>query len=67
VIENLKDKVDKVIVGGAMAFTFNKAWATRSEIPWSSRTCSRRHAHQKQRPGTGVKFYLPSILSLRRT
>ena len=26
VIENLKNKVDKVIVGGAMAFTFNKAW-----------------------------------------
>jgi phosphoglycerate kinase len=60
VIENLKDKVDKVIVGGAMAFTFNKAWG--DEVgnslvePEMLKTAMdiRNSAREK-----GVKFYLP--------
>jgi phosphoglycerate kinase len=60
VIENLKDKVDKVIVGGAMAFTFNKAWG--DEVGNSlvepdmldTAMSIRNNAREK-----GVKFYLP--------
>ncbi|HEX9114206.1 MAG TPA: phosphoglycerate kinase [Nitrospirota bacterium] len=60
VIDNLKDKVDKVIVGGAMAFTFNKAWG--DEVgnslvePDMLQTAMsiRNNAREK-----GVKFYLP--------
>ena len=60
VIENLKDKVDKVIVGGAMAFTFNKAWG--DEVGSSlvehdmldTAMRIRKNAREK-----GVKFYLP--------
>jgi phosphoglycerate kinase len=60
VIENLKDKVDKVIVGGAMAFTFNKAWGDEvgnslvepDMLDMAMRI--RKNARDK-----GVKFYLP--------
>lgn len=60
VIENLKDKVDKVIVGGAMAFTFNKARGDEvgnslvepDMIEMVLRI--RKNALEK-----GVKFYLP--------
>jgi phosphoglycerate kinase len=60
VIENLKDKVDKVIVGGAMAFTFNKAWG--DEVgnslvePDMLETAMRIRNSARE---TGVKFYLP--------
>jgi len=60
VIENLKDKVDKVIVGGAMAFTFNKAWG--DEVgnslvePDMLETAMRIRNNARDK---GVKFYLP--------
>jgi phosphoglycerate kinase len=60
VIENLKDKVDKVIVGGAMAFTFNKAWG--DEVgnslvePDMLETAMRIRNNAREK---GVKFYLP--------
>jgi phosphoglycerate kinase len=60
VIENLKDKVDKVIVGGAMAFTFNKAWGDEvgnSRIePDMIETALRIRKSALEK---GVKFYLP--------
>ena len=60
VIENLKDKVDKVIVGGAMAFTFNKAWGDEvgSSLvePDMLETAMRIRNSARE---TGVKFYLP--------
>ncbi len=60
VIENLKDKVDKVIVGGAMAFTFIKSrgqevgnsLVEQEMIDVAQRI--RKLAREK-----GVKFYLP--------
>ncbi len=60
VIENLKDKVDKVIIGGAMAFTFNKAWG--DEVgnslvePDMLETAMRIRKNAREK---GVKFYLP--------
>ena len=60
VIENLKDKVDKVIVGGAMAFTFNKAWGDEvgnslvEQDMLDTAMRIRNSAREK-----GVKFYLP--------
>ncbi len=60
VIENLKDKVDKVIVGGAMAFTFNKAWGDEvgnslvEQDMLETAMRIRNSARDK-----GVKFYLP--------
>lgn len=60
VIENLKDKVDKVIVGGAMAFTFNKAWGDEvgSSLvePDMLETAMRIRNSAREK---GVKFYLP--------
>ena len=60
VIENLKDKVDKVIVGGAMAFTFNKAWGDEvgSSLvePDMLETAMRIRNSARDK---GVKFYLP--------
>lgn len=60
VIENLKDKVDKVIVGGAMAFTFIKAVGLEtgnSLVEPEMIDIARRIEHGvRQR---GVKFYLP--------
>ena len=60
VIENLQNKVDKIIVGGAMAFTFIKAQGLEvgnslvepDMLEMAERL--RRSAHDK-----GVKFYLP--------
>jgi phosphoglycerate kinase len=60
VIENLKDKVDKVIVGGAMAFTFNKAWG--DEVGNSLVELNMLDTAMKIRNNArekGVKFYLP--------
>jgi len=60
VIENLKDKVDKVIVGGAMAFTFNKAWGEECGNslvePDMLETAMRIRNSARDK---GVKFYLP--------
>lgn len=60
VIENLKDKVDKVIVGGAMAFTFIKAAGleTGNSLvePEMIDIAKRIEQSVRQR---GVKFYLP--------
>jgi len=60
VIENLKDKVDKVIVGGAMAFTFNKAWGDEVgnslvELNMLDTAMKIRNSAREK----GVKFYLP--------
>lgn len=60
VIENLQNKVDKIIVGGAMAFTFIKAQGQETGnslvepdmLEMAERL--RKSAHEK-----GVKFYLP--------
>ena len=60
VIENLKDKVDKIIVGGAMAFTFIKARGR--EVGNSLVETDMLEMAQKMRKGlreSGVKFYLP--------
>ena len=60
VIENLKDKVDKIIVGGAMAFTFIKARGR--EVGNSLIETEMLDMAQRTRKGlhdSGVKFYLP--------
>ncbi len=60
VIENLKDKVDKVIVGGAMAFTFIKAAGldTGNSLVEPEMIDVARSIEQGVRQ-RGVKFYLP--------
>jgi phosphoglycerate kinase len=60
VIENLKGKVDKIIVGGAMAFTFIKARGR--EVGNSLVETDMLEMAQRTRKGlreSGVKFYLP--------
>jgi phosphoglycerate kinase len=60
VIENLKDKVDKVIVGGAMAFTFLKAEGLdvgNSLVETEMFEVAERI--RKSASDKGVKFYLP--------
>ncbi|MFA5073278.1 MAG: phosphoglycerate kinase [Nitrospirota bacterium] len=60
VIENLKDKVDKVIVGGAMAFTFLKASGYdvgNSLVEPDMFEVAERI--RKSAGEKGVKFYLP--------
>ena len=60
VIENLQKKVDKIIVGGAMAFTFIKARG--QEVGNSLIEAEMLEMAQQIRKGlreTGTKFYLP--------
>ena len=60
VIENLQNKVDKIIVGGAMAFTFIKARG--EEVGNSLVEPDMVETAQRIRKGVrekGVKFYLP--------
>ncbi len=60
VIENLQNKADKIIVGGAMAFTFSKARG--QEIGNSLVEDDMLEMAQRLRKGVrdkGVKFYLP--------
>ena len=60
VIENLQNKVDKIIVGGAMAFTFIKARG--HEVGNSLVEPDMLEIAQRIRKGArekGVKFYLP--------
>jgi len=60
VIENLQNKVDKIIVGGAMAFTFIKARG--QEVGGSLVEPEMLEMAQRIRKGVrdkGVKFYLP--------
>lgn len=60
VIENLKKKCDKIIVGGAMAFTFIKARG--QEVGGSLVETEMIDTAQKTRKGlreSNVKFYLP--------
>lgn len=60
VIENLKDKADKIIVGGAMAFTFNKARG--QEVGNSLVEPDMLEIAQRTRKSlreSNVKFYLP--------
>ncbi len=60
VIENLQNKVDKIIVGGAMAFTFIKAEGC--EVGSSLVEDDMLQMAQRLRKGArdkGVKFYLP--------
>jgi len=60
VIENLKDKVDKIIVGGAMACTFNKAEG--EEMGASLVELNMLEIAKHLRQGVhekGIKFYLP--------
>ncbi len=60
VIENLQNKVDKIIVGGAMAFTFSKA---RGEEVGNSLVepdmLEMASASERALRDKGVKFYLP--------
>jgi len=60
VIENLKDKCDKIIVGGAMAFTFIKA---RGQLVGSSlvenEMLETAQRIRKSLRASNVKFYLP--------
>jgi phosphoglycerate kinase len=60
VIENLKDKVNKVIVGGAMAFTFLKAQGQEvgNSLVEPEMMDVARRIQQSVRE-RGVKFYLP--------
>jgi phosphoglycerate kinase len=60
VIENLKDKADKIIVGGAMAFTFSKARG--QEVGNSLVEPEMFEVAQRTRKSlraSNVKFYLP--------
>jgi phosphoglycerate kinase len=60
VIENLQNKVDKIIIGGAMAFTFIKARG--QEVGNSLVEPDMLEMAQRLRKGVrdkGVKFYLP--------
>jgi len=60
VIENLKNKVDKIIVGGAMAFTFIKARGREvgnSIVEPDMLDMAQRI--RKSMRDSGVKFYLP--------
>jgi phosphoglycerate kinase len=60
VIENLQNKADKIIVGGAMAFTFSKARG--QEIGNSLVEDDMLEMAQRLRKGVrdkGIKFYLP--------
>jgi len=60
VIENLQNKVDKIIVGGAMAFTFIKARG--QEVGSSLVEPEMLEMAQRLRKGVrdkGIKFYLP--------
>ena len=60
VIENLGKKVDKVIIGGGMAFTFIKAMGLeigRSLV--EDRMLDFAKGIQEHAMGRGVKFYLP--------
>lgn len=60
VIENLQNKADKIIVGGAMAFTFSKARG--QEVGNSLVEEDMLEMAQRLRKGVrdkGVKFYLP--------
>jgi phosphoglycerate kinase len=60
VIENLQNKADKIIVGGAMAFTFSKARG--QEVGNSLVENDMLEMAQRLRKGVrdkGVKFYLP--------
>ena len=60
VIENLKDKVDKVIVGGGMAFTFIKSRGQEvgNSLVEEEMLESARRIRMSVRE-KGVKFYLP--------
>ena len=60
VIENLKDKVDKIIVGGAMAFTFIKARGreTGNSLVEQDMLDTAQRIRKSMRD-SGVKFYLP--------
>ncbi|MEK6697877.1 MAG: phosphoglycerate kinase [Nitrospirota bacterium] len=60
VIENLKDKVNKVIIGGAMAFTFLKAQGQEvgNSLVEPEMMDVARRIQQSVRE-RGVKFYLP--------
>lgn len=60
VLENLQNKVDKIIVGGAMAFTFNKAEGDEvggSLVELDMLDTAKRI--RKSALDKGVKFYLP--------
>jgi len=60
VLENLVDKVDKVIIGGGMAFTFIKALgqSTGKSLVEDDLVDTARTIMEKAR-ARGVKFYLP--------
>ena len=60
VIENLQNKVDKIIVGGAMAFTFIKARGQEvGQLAGGRRHARNGPASRKGVKDKGVKFYLP--------
>jgi phosphoglycerate kinase len=60
VLENLVDKVDKVLIGGSMAYTFIKAMSYeigRSLVEEDMLDTAQRI--RKKLKGMGIKFYLP--------
>jgi len=60
VIENLEDKVDKVIIGGGMAFTFIKAMGYEvGDSLVEEDMLGVAEAIRKKAKERGVKFYLP--------
>lgn len=60
IIENLSKKVDKILIGGAMAFTFLKAqgYEVGRSLVEDSLLEEVRNITEKARKG-GIKFYLP--------
>ncbi|GBE05133.1 bifunctional PGK/TIM [bacterium BMS3Abin10] len=60
VLENLENKVDKVIVGGGMAYTFMKAkgYETGDSIVENDMLDFARNVEKKLK-SKGIKFYLP--------
>ncbi len=60
VVENLLNKVDKIIIGGGMAFTFLKAlgYNVGKSLVEEQLVDTARNAYNKARE-KGIKFYLP--------
>jgi phosphoglycerate kinase len=60
VLEHLEDKVDKVLVGGGMAFTFIKAMGYEvGDSLVEAEMLETAQRIRKKLKGAGIKFYLP--------
>ena len=68
VIQNLIPRVDRLLIGGAMAYTFFKAMGSRSARRSSRTTNSmRRRTSWPARKSAGCSSCSPSITSLPRS